>query len=210
MNRIVTNIIELDKLYKRPPEEWCNEFVDGKLDIYEEIKDHPFADQILRTIHENSNYDVIGWMIENDCFDWENNSWVVAECCPERLDPKKFNWEDASWAVARCCPHLLDPKLFNWKKYSFAVAESCPDKIVPELYNWKDDSWAVAMFCPDKIDPKRFNWEKDLDYVMLRCPEKIELLRYCGKFVKVLLFDSWFEKERVSEKIDPIKETVNQ
>ena len=126
MERIKTNIIELDKLYVKPCGDWPQKFVDGKLDAHVAFKKYG---QDYAWLYENSPYDLIGWEIENDCFDWEKYSHYVAKYCPEHLDAEKF----------------------DWKRYGYYIAKYCPDKLEVEKYNWKEHRWAICEYCPDKL-----------------------------------------------------------
>jgi len=149
MERIKTNIIELEKLYKTPCKEWLKRFDEqGKLDAHQAFKKYM---QQYEWLYKNSPYDLIGWEIENNCFDWKKNSWVVAKCCPDKFDPERYNWQKSSWAVAKYCPEKLDPERYNWERCSVAIAEHCPEHLDPERYNWEEYSWAVAEYCPDKL-----------------------------------------------------------
>jgi hypothetical protein len=107
MKRIKTNIIELDKLYKIPCKEWLERFENGKLDAHEAFKKYG---EKYEWLYKNSNYDLIGWEIENNCFDWEKNSWAVAQFCKRKLDVNKYNWKDHYWAVRMFYPKLLKNK----------------------------------------------------------------------------------------------------
>ena len=93
-------------------------------------------------------------------YNWENDSWAIAQYCPEKLDPEKYNWEADSWAVAQYCPEHFDPEKYNWKDDSRYVAEYCPEKLDPEKYNWKDASWAVKQYCPEKLKLKKEKWNE--------------------------------------------------
>ena len=156
--RVVTNLVKLVELKQKPCEKWLKYFdKNGVADAHEAFiseYDYPYT-----WLYENTNIDLISWEIENNCFDWENNSWVVAKYCPDKLDPDRFNWESASWAVVQFCPDKFDPDRFNWKRHSWAVAEYCPDKLDPDRFNWREYSWALAIYSintfakyPERID----------------------------------------------------------
>ncbi|GIV45178.1 MAG: hypothetical protein KatS3mg035_2301 [Bacteroidia bacterium] len=141
MKRIKTNIVELKNLYQKPCEEWLKRFENGKIDAHETFKKYG---QEYQWLYENSNYDLIGWEIENNCFDWKTYSWIIAKCCPENFDADKYNWKGHSWAIAQYCPKNFDADRYNWERNSCAVAQYCPENFDADRYNWKDDSWAVA------------------------------------------------------------------
>lgn len=146
--RIKTNIIELSKLYKEPCERWFYRFIKGKIDAHKAFFEFG---QEYEWLYKNSDYDLIGWQIENNVFYWEKYSWAVTKFCPENFNSEKFNWKDYSNYVAEYCPEKIDPTKFNWKHYSWAVAKYCCDKIDFEKFNWQKQSWAVAKYCPEKL-----------------------------------------------------------
>jgi len=150
-------IIERKELRKWICEEWLVLFKNGKLDVHKAFEEHV---QKYEWLYMNSDYDLIAWQIQNNCFDWEENSWAVAQFCSRLLDPKLYNWKKDSWVVARHCPYLLDPKLYNWEDQSWAVARYCHEHFDSELYNWEKDSAEVAINCSHLLDPKLFNWKK--------------------------------------------------
>ena len=152
MERLKTNIIELNKLYKTPCESWLRRFVDGKLDAHEAFK--KYGQQYL-WLYNNSPYDLIGWEIDNDCFDWEKHSGAVAMLCPEYLDPERYNWDMCSSKVAAHCPDRIDPERFNWARNSSDVAWYCPDKIDPERFDWEGAELFVKAYCPEKLSLKQ-------------------------------------------------------
>ncbi|GIV45179.1 MAG: hypothetical protein KatS3mg035_2302 [Bacteroidia bacterium] len=154
MKRIKTNIIELKKLYEKPCEEWLDRFDNGKIDAHEAFKKY---NQEYQWLYENSDYDLIGWEIENNCFDWEKHSWAVAKFCPEKFDADKYNWKEHSAFVAIFCPGKFDAKRYNWKNYSWVIAQFCPEKLDADKYNWERDSWFVTQFCPEKLKLKPKN-----------------------------------------------------
>ena len=123
MKRIKTNIIELDKLFANPCPKWAKLFVNGKIDAHEAFKKYKPEYEWL---YENSNYDLIGWEIENGCFDWEKHSWAVAQYAPQYFDPEKYNWEDYSDYIVRYCPEYFDPEKYNWYMHSWAVESFAP------------------------------------------------------------------------------------
>jgi hypothetical protein len=172
MNRIKSNIVELDKLHKTPCEDWLERFVNGQIDAHEVFK--KYGEQ-YDWLYQNSPYDLIGWQIENGVFDWERYSWAVAKYCPQHFDAEKFNWPRDSWAVAKYCPKYFDPDKFNWEDFSYEVARYCPQHLDPNKYDWQNDSEFVAKFCPDKIVPELFNWDMDLWAVEKYCPDKLAL-----------------------------------
>ena len=172
MKRIKTNIIELDKLFEKPCDEWLDRFVDGKIDAHEAFKKYGSS---YYWLYENSNYDLIGWEIENDCFDWENDSWAVAQYAPQHFDPEKYNWDRYSGAIVRYAPQYFDPEKFNWEKYSWAIVRYAPQFFDPEKYNWEHHSWAVAQYAPQLFDPDKYNWEYNSWAINKFCPE---LLKY--------------------------------
>ena len=94
MERIKTNIIELDKLSEIPVREWLKLSEDKKLDAH---KVDIYKNQLYKWLYKNSQYDLIGWEIEHNCFDWENYSWAVAKYCPQHFVPEKYNWEKHSF-----------------------------------------------------------------------------------------------------------------
>jgi len=106
--RIITNIIELNRLYEKPCDTWLERFnKKGRIDAHKAFIKYG---ERYDWLYQNSNYDLIAWEIENDCFDWEKHSWAVAQYCPEKLDPERFNWEEQSWAVAKYCPEKMELK----------------------------------------------------------------------------------------------------
>ena len=176
MERIVTNIININNLNfddELSEYRWMVRF-EGKntLDVHRWFAEHW---QEYEWLYEHSNYDLITWEIENNCFNWKDNSHVVAKCCPDKLYHNRYNWKDYSWVVARYCPNEFNSKRYNWKDHSWAVAEYCPDKLDPDKFNWKKDSWAIVQFCPDKLDPDKFNWKKHSNYLAEYCQDKLEL-----------------------------------
>jgi len=183
MNRIVTNIIDINDFTETPCESWINRF-NGEtiLDMHELFIDY-FPD--YDWLYEHSNIDLVRWEIENNCFDWKNNSWAVAKYCPDKFDPDKYNWKEDSWAVAKYCPDKFDPDKFNWENQSYAVAEYCQDKLDPDKFNWKRYSMTVAIYCPEKIDPEKFDWDNYNKYMDEFYPDKKRFTPdYCNKIVK--------------------------
>jgi hypothetical protein len=126
MKRIVTNIVELDKLYKEPCESWKSLFRGGKVDAHDAFKKYG---ERYDWLYCHSPYDLIRWEILNNCFNWEEYSYYVVKYCPDMLDPLKYNWERDSRYVAEYCPEKLDPERYNWEEYSSDVAKYCPDKL---------------------------------------------------------------------------------
>jgi hypothetical protein len=139
MKRIVTNLVKFDELKRNPCGEWHKYFDENGIANAHTafIKENAYPYDWL---YENTNIDLVRWELENNCFDWEKNSWAVVLYCLDKFDPEKFNWE----------------------KYSYCIAKYCPDKIDPDKYNWEKDSWAITKYCPDKIDPKKFNWKRNI------------------------------------------------
>lgn len=129
--RIVSNIIHLDKLYRKPCNKWLSLFVNGQLDANKAFKKY---EQQYDWLYYHSPYDLIRWEIENNVFDWDKHSYFVAKYHPELIDKKKF----------------------NWKCHSYALAIYCPEKIIPRKYNWKKFGKDIIIYCPDKIDPDRY------------------------------------------------------
>jgi len=150
--RIVTNIVNINNLKKKPCESWLNKFDNnGEIDAHTAFIEYC---EEYEWLYKHSNYDLIAWEIENNCFNWKKNSEYVARFCPDKLDADRYNWKEDSEYVAKYCPDKLDPYKFNWSRHSCLVAQFCPDKIDPDKFNWKNDSWAVEIFCPDKLKLK--------------------------------------------------------
>ena len=133
MERIVSNIVELSKLYQEPCKIWLNRFKDGKIDAHDAFKKYG---ERYDWLYLNSPYDLIRWEIINDCFDWEKHSEYVPTYCPDLFNSEKYNWKDHSWAVAVYCPDKLNPDKFNWEKHIEWVIEYCPEKL--KLINRKE------------------------------------------------------------------------
>ena len=123
MERIKTNIVELDKLCETPCKRWLRRFENGRIDAHEAFKVH--GEEYV-WLYNLSPYDLIGWEIEHDCFDWENHSWAVAMLCSEHLDPEKYNWMQYSWVVAQYCSEKIDPERFDWDRADWFVRIYCP------------------------------------------------------------------------------------
>ena len=118
--RVVTNLVKLDELKQKPCVKWLKYFVNGIADAHEAFAaEHEFQ---YAWLYENTNIDLIRWEIENNCFDWKENSCYVAKYCPDKLDPDKYNWKEDSFYVAKYCSDKLDPDRFNWKEYSWTLA----------------------------------------------------------------------------------------
>jgi hypothetical protein len=101
-DRIKTNIIELKNLTKTPCDKWIQRFdKDGKIDAHAAFLRYGTEYTFL---YRYSNYDLIGWQIENNLFDWDAHSFIVAGFCPQHLDVKKYDWEEQSWAIDTYCP----------------------------------------------------------------------------------------------------------
>jgi len=160
MERIVTNLVKLNELKRKPCDEWLKYFDENgvadahKAFIVENV--YPY-----NWLYKNSNIDLIAWEIENNCFNWIEHSWAVAKYCPDKIDPDKYNWEKNGCYVAIYCPDKIDIEKFNWKDDSWVVAAYCPDKLDPEKFNWEKQSWAIVQYCPDKLDLEKFNWWKE-------------------------------------------------
>jgi hypothetical protein len=108
MRRVKTNIVELKKLKKQPCYEWLQRFDEkGKIDAHRAFE---LYGEKYEWLYKNSNYDLISWEIENDCFDWQKHSWAVAQFCKKKLDINKYNWKEHYWAIAMYCPELLKNK----------------------------------------------------------------------------------------------------
>lgn len=122
MERIRTNIVELKKLYAIPCETWLLRFTDGKLDAHQAFRDYG---EMYGWLYENSPYDLIGWEIDNNRFDWDRYSWAVAKYCPENLNDEQYNWKDYSHYVAVYCPERIDPERYNWRLAGWAVRQFC-------------------------------------------------------------------------------------
>jgi len=144
-------IIELDKLRQVPCNKWLRLFEDGKLNVQKAFEDYGVQ---YAWLYKNSDYDLIAWEIENECFNWWKDSWLLAYCCPDNLNPELFNWYEDSWAVAEHCAEHFDKDLFNWEGYSHYVVKHCPEHFDPKLYNWKDFSWVVEKYCPELLHLK--------------------------------------------------------
>ncbi|MCA1980099.1 MAG: hypothetical protein LDL10_00990 [Calditerrivibrio sp.] len=198
MERIKTNIVEINKLYIAPCKDWIKRrrelVVNGKIDIHQAFIEYG---EEYEWLYENSPYDLIGWEIENGCFNWEEHSQYVAlfcpeyipgnedkynwekngkeiaEYCPKYFDKERFNWKKDSAYIAVFYPELFDSEKFNWKKYSWVVAQHCPQFLDPNKYNWEKYSWDIAQYCPQHLDPTKYNWEKHSWAVARFCPDKI-------------------------------------
>jgi hypothetical protein len=175
--RIKTNILYLSQCKTEP----CKKYLDlfkkdenGELFI---LIDEAFREmgQQYWWLYKNTNVDFVGWEIENGRFDWENDSAIVAICCPEHFDPEKFNWTDYSWTIAEYCPQLFDADRFNWESYSRTVVIHCPENFDAEKFNWKEHSSYVAEHCPHLLDPIRYNWADDTWAVEKYCPALLKL-----------------------------------
>ena len=138
-------IVELDKLRLKPCHKYLKYFVDGKADALELFR---LEGTQYGWLYKYSDYDIIGFEIQQGIFDWNEYSLYVAACCPQHFDTEKFNWEIYSRYVAACCPQHFDTEKFNWKKQSCAVAQCCPQHLDKEKYNWEEDTWAVERYCP--------------------------------------------------------------
>lgn len=125
--RIKTNIIKLSKLYKTPCKKWLKRFVDGKIDAHDAFK--KYGEQYT-WLYKNSPYDLIGWEIKNDCFDWVKHSWLVARHCQQYVDKEKYNWIEQSWAVAKFCSQYMDKDRYNWERHTWAVRLYCPKYLI--------------------------------------------------------------------------------
>jgi len=145
MERVVTNLVKLNELKRRPCVEWLKYFNEnGIADVHEAfVKENNYD---YWSLYHYSNIDLIAWEIENNCFDWERFSWAVASYCPNKIDPDKFDWKRQSWAIAKYCPNKIDPHRFNWEEDSWAVALYCSDKLDPHRYSL-DYGWAVKEYC---------------------------------------------------------------
>ena len=100
-DRIKTNIIELKNLRKTPCYDWLQRFdKDGKIDAHAAFL--LYGNEYV-FLYRYSNYDLIGWQIENNVFNWKAHSYYVASRCPENFDAEKYNWEEESIWVDEYC-----------------------------------------------------------------------------------------------------------
>jgi len=127
-------IIELEKLRETPCEEWLVLFKKGILNVYEAFEKYG---QQYTWLYNYSDYDLIGWQIENKLFDWEEDSWLLA----------------------KYCPHNFDKHLYNWERYSAHIVVHCLEHFDAELFNWEWHSWIVEKYCPEllHLKPKKYD-----------------------------------------------------
>jgi len=63
--------IRLEKLRKVPCDTWLKLFdKEGKLDVHKAFQEHG---EQYDWLYKNSDYDLIAWQVENECFNWERN-----------------------------------------------------------------------------------------------------------------------------------------
>jgi len=165
-------IIELEKLRETPCRSWLRLFEDGKLNVYEAFEEYG---QQYDWLYKYSDYDLIGWQVENKCFDWKGDSWLLAKYCPDKFDKHLYNWREYSWAVAEYCSQHLDKEKYKWEIWSWKVAKHCPEHFDSNLYNWEDHSWAVAIYCHRHFDPDLYNWKRNSWNVAKYCPHLLYL-----------------------------------
>ena len=165
-------IVELDKLRETPCSRYREYFVDGKADALELFR---LEGEQYSWLYKYSDYDIIGFQIQHNIFNWEKDSWAVARFRPQYFDSQKYNWEDYSWAVAEFCPQHFDPEKYNWERDGWKVAQCCPQHFDTEKYNWKEHSFAVAEFCQQYFDPEKYNWKIHSWYVEKFCPHLLHL-----------------------------------
>jgi len=108
-------IIELSKLKITPCKKWLVLFDENKkLDVHEAFKNHG---EEYAWLYKYSDYDLIAWEIENNCFNWEAFFLIVPYFSNETL---RSNWKDLSWLIAECYSERFDRNTHNWKKdYSY-------------------------------------------------------------------------------------------
>ena len=93
-------------------------------------------------------------------FSWKNNSWAVAQYCPQYFNSEKFNWEENSYKVILYCPEYFDPKKYNWQDYSYYIAERSSELIDPKLYNWEKNSGDFVYLFPNHKYVTHCIWDK--------------------------------------------------
>ena len=110
----------------------------------------------------NETKDLIGWQVDNNCFNWDKYFHNLLQYCPEHFDSEKYNWGENSDYVARYCPEHFDKNKYNWENFSWAIAQYCPEFFDSEKYNWEKSSWAIARYCPEKLKTKIEHFENYL------------------------------------------------
>jgi len=166
-------IIKLDKLRKTPCENWLNlSDEEGNLDVQKAFEAYGSE---YSWLYAHSDYDLIEWQIQNNCFDWETYSFIIAQCCPKHFDKERFNWKKCSHHVVACCPQHFDKHLFNWENFSHFVTGYCPEHFDKHLFNWERFSGHLVADCPEHFDAELFNWKKYSWAVAQYCPELLHL-----------------------------------
>jgi len=106
-------VIKLKELRITPCKEWLVLFENGKLDAHKAFEEHG---EQYGWLYAYSDYDLIAWEIENDCFNWEA-FYLIAPCfCKESFKHNKSNWKDFSWKIAEYYSERFDRNTHNWKK----------------------------------------------------------------------------------------------
>lgn len=174
--RIITNIIELDKLNKK---HLCATVIDKyfRNSDYVDIAKLDF-DNILTLytidvewLYKYSNYDPITWLDENGYLDlvkefMEKYPFVIGEYCPHLIEKHLdwYPWKSHGKFLILYHVDLIEkyPNKYNWEYDSDYIAMQCPYLIhkFRDLYNWEHFSFAVVYYCPWLV-PKYFkyiNW----------------------------------------------------
>jgi len=164
-------IIKLEKLRETPCNKWLKLFKEGELNVHEAFKEHGTQYEWL---YKYSDYDLISWQIKNECFNWEEHSYLLPKHSPSKFDSDKFNWEKHSSHLAEYQPNLLDTERFNWEWASWAVAIYCSHLLDPDKYNWEEFSNTVVQYCPEYFEYDKYNWNKNSWFLENYCIKNFE------------------------------------
>ena len=89
--RIITNLISEDNLKAKLNGFWNRFFNENGVADVRKILNKVPAKYVYEWIYQNTNIDLIGWQIQNNCFDWDKYEWVVKKYCPEYIKYKPQN-----------------------------------------------------------------------------------------------------------------------
>lgn len=166
LNKLNPNILEISEKYDtNDPYKLVNrykkimlKYIQSKFDnIYLDLNKESIKDNmVIFFIHKQTNIDLIGQQIENDCFDWFKSSRYIPQFCPKYFNSEKFNWEYVEELIWQQ-PKLFDSEKFNQDKYSYLIPMYCPEYFDVQKYN-QDKYTEVAMaYVPELIDNDKIN-----------------------------------------------------
>ena len=119
---------------------------------------------------------------EETTFSWEEHSPLIAEHCPNLIDPQKFDWQNASYSVVAAGKQYITLDKLNWNCdfTKIELTKRYPELTQDPRFQWKTIERILARYNPKHLDPtKIINWEAMTAEIAIHHPA-LPLLRTHG------------------------------